>query len=122
MISDSKIFYCPSFHNFRMSFVKDFLFEVFGYQPDQVPLTDVKMCNNLDTKIMWITVGENFCRELFGEVGKLQRADISIIQLVPPYLLERRRAITKKLENIKNTVNPNLRYQVHLGKDYFRVL
>ena len=56
-IHDNNLFYCPSYHSFRMSFVKDFLFEVFGYDKDQIPLTDVKMANNLSSQIMWITVG-----------------------------------------------------------------
>ena len=41
-----------------MSFIKDLLYEFFGYLLNQISLTDEKMSNNVDAKIMWITVGE----------------------------------------------------------------
>ena len=120
-ITDSKIFYCPTYFNFRISFAYNYLYEVFGLQKDEVNITDVKMCTKLSAQIMWITIGENSARHLFGLASRIQRNDLSVIQSIPPNMIERRKAISKKLKQIKE-INPNLRYQIRLGKTDFRIL
>ena len=120
LITDSKIFYCPTYHNLRLSFAKDYIQEVFGFDASRIPITDVRMCNHISAGILWVTVGENFAREMFNIVGRLQKPNLWIIQSIPPSMIERRKAITSKLEKIRD-INPALRYQVRLGLKDFRV-
>ena len=119
-ISDSKIFHCPTYYNLRISFAKDYIQELFGYNADSIPITDVRMCNNISTGILWVTVGEKFAIEIFNSVGRLQRPNLWVIQSIPPSMIDRRKAITARLEKILE-INPSLRYQVRLGISDFRV-
>ena len=119
-ISDSILFYCPTFHSFRVSFAHDFLYEVFGIQKNEINISEVRMCNKLSSKILWITIGENSARHIFGLCGRIQRKDINIIHSIPPNMIERRRAIVIKMEKIRE-LNPTLRYQIRLGKNDFRL-
>ena len=87
-ISDSRIFYDPNFHYLRTHFARDFLREVFCYDPKLIPLTDVKMCQNISAEIMWLTVDEEFTKDVYKRVSRMNKKGISIIQSVPPCLLE----------------------------------
>ena len=120
-ISDSIMFYCPTFFEFRRSFAYDFLFEIFGITKSDINITDVKMANKISSEILWITIGENAARHLFGLVGRIQKPNIWIIQSIPPNMIERRRAIIDKMEELRK-LNENLRYQIRLGKSDFRSL
>ena len=65
--------------------------------------------------------GENNPRRLFGLSGRITKPNTYVIQSIPPNMIERRRAIVNKMEEIRK-INPNLRYQIRLGKSDFRLL
>ena len=51
----------------------------------------------------------------------MNKKGISIIQSVPPCLLERKKGIVRKMEELRK-LNRKLRYQIRLGEDDFKVL
>ena len=70
-------------------------------------ISEVKMCNHLSSMILWVTLGENNARRLFGLSGRITKPDTYVIQSIPPNMIERRRAIVNKMEEIRK-INPNL--------------
>ena len=74
------------------------------------------MSVNIDSKIMWIDVGELNVRRLFHRMKNIRNPGVQLINYIPPSLWERKKKLDIKLKAEKN-INSDFHYIVKVGKN-----
>ena len=98
-----------------MSAAKEYLVKQLMFHEEEIQIKTIKMSPNLESKIMWIEIGELNVRRLFHRMKTLRNPVVQLINYIPPELWVKKKKLEVQLKAAKN-VNKDLCYIIKLGK------
>ena len=70
-ITDDEVFYDEKYLDARIRAAKDYLEDSLGFKPEAIEIIDVKMCQDSDKQVMWITTkSEEDVKKMYINVNK----------------------------------------------------
>ena len=112
-----------SFHHVksRMEAAQYYLHTQLMFQEDEIPIKTLKMSSRIESKVMWIDIGELNVRRLFHRMKNLRNPTVQLINYIPAELWEKMKKLDTVLKAERN-VKSNFRYIVKLGKNDLTLL
>ena len=90
-----------------MSAAKEYLVKQLMFHEEKIQIKTIKMSPNLESKIMWIEIGELNVRRLFHRMKTLRNPVVQLINYIPPELWVKKKKLEVQLKAAKN-VNKDL--------------
>ena len=102
--------------NTRHNAAQQFLVDEMNFGWEEIKIQTIKMAANWNSKIMWIEIGEENVNRLISRSIALKNPKIQIVTYFPAQLWNKRKQLNDIMKE-KRKENPNLKYQIKVGKN-----